>query len=77
MYGTPNSSEPVLEYFNIMESDLWYIPTTRGGLGYSRFTFTKWALDNYEPQDDRFSYHAIRKFYVLGDAASKCTISGR
>lgn len=42
----------------------------RGGLGYSRFTFTKWALDNYEPQDDRFSYHAIRKFYVLGDAAA-------
>jgi hypothetical protein len=40
----------------------------RGGLGYSRFTFTKWALDNYEPQDDRFSHHAIRKFYVLGDA---------
>ncbi len=42
----------------------------RGGLGYSRFTFTKWALDLYEPQDDRFSYHAIRKFYVLGDAAT-------
>lgn len=40
----------------------------RGGLGYSRFTFTKWALDNYETQDDRFSHHAIRKFYVLGDA---------
>lgn len=40
----------------------------RGGLGYSRFTFTKWALDNYEPQDDRFSHHAIRKFYILGDA---------
>jgi len=43
---------------------------TRGGLGYSRFTFTKWALDNYEPEDDRFSYHAIRKFYVLGDAVA-------
>jgi len=42
----------------------------RGGLGYSRFTFTKWALDNYELQDDRFSYHAIRKFYVLGDATT-------
>ena len=43
---------------------------TRGGLGYSRFTFTKWALDNYEPKDDRFSYHAIRKFYILGDATA-------
>lgn len=42
----------------------------RGGLGYSRFTFTKWALDNYEPQDDRFSPYAIRKFYVLGNAAT-------
>lgn len=40
----------------------------RGGLGYSRFTFTKWALDIYEPQDDRFSHHAIRKFFILGDA---------
>lgn len=42
----------------------------RGGLGYSRFTFTKWALDNYEPQDDRFSPYAIRKYYVLGDAVT-------
>ncbi len=42
----------------------------RGGLGYSRFTFTKWALDNYEKQDDRFSPYAIRKYYILGDAAT-------
>jgi starch-binding outer membrane protein, SusD/RagB family len=40
----------------------------RGGLGYGRGSFTKWALDIYEPQDDRFSEHAIRKFFVLGDA---------
>lgn len=39
----------------------------RGGLGYGRGSFTKWALDNYEPQDDRFSEHAIRKFFILGD----------
>ncbi len=42
----------------------------RGGLGYSRFTFTKWALDNYEKKDDRFSPYAIRTFYILGDAAT-------
>lgn len=40
----------------------------RGGLGYGRASFTKWALDIYEPQDHRFSEHAIRKFFVLGDA---------
>jgi starch-binding outer membrane protein, SusD/RagB family len=40
----------------------------RGGLGYGRASFTKWALDIYEPQDDRFSEHAIRKFFILGDA---------
>ena len=42
----------------------------RGGLGYSRFTFTKWALDNYEKTDYRFSPYAIRKYYILGDAAT-------
>ena len=40
----------------------------RGGLGYARTSMTKWALDLYEPQDDRFSEHAIRKFFVYGDA---------
>ena len=40
----------------------------RGGLGYGRASFTKWALDIYEPKDHRFSEHAIRKYFVLGNA---------
>lgn len=40
----------------------------RGGNGFSRVSLTKWAIDNYEPQDDRGSEYAIRKFFILGDA---------
>jgi starch-binding outer membrane protein, SusD/RagB family len=40
----------------------------RGGHGVGRVSLTKWALDIYEPQDDRFSHHAIRKFFILGNA---------
>lgn len=40
----------------------------RGGVGFGRVSLTKWAIDNYESQDDRFSEFAIRKFFVLGDA---------
>jgi len=40
----------------------------RGGLGYGRASLTKWALDIYEPKDHRFSEHAIRKYFVLGNA---------
>ncbi|WP_372936203.1 RagB/SusD family nutrient uptake outer membrane protein [Mariniphaga sediminis] len=40
----------------------------RGGRGQCRFAFTKWALDIYESQDDRFSHYAIRKFLTINDA---------
>lgn len=40
----------------------------RGGQGFARVSLTKWAIDNYESQDDRFSQFAIRKFFILGDA---------
>ena len=39
----------------------------RGGVGFGRVSLTKWVMDSYEPQDDRFSGHAIRKFFILGD----------
>lgn len=35
-----------------------------GGRGIARAAMTPWAFSIYEPQDDRFSIHAIRKFYV-------------
>ncbi len=40
----------------------------RGGRGLSRMSLTKYAIDNYEPQDDRASNFAIRKYFILQDA---------
>jgi starch-binding outer membrane protein, SusD/RagB family len=40
----------------------------RGGRGLSRMSLTKWAIDNYEPQDHRASNFAIRKYFILSDA---------
>ena len=40
----------------------------RGGEGRARTSLTKWALDLYEPQDDRGSEYAIRKYFILQDA---------
>jgi hypothetical protein len=42
----------------------------RGGRNKSLFSMTKWAIDNYEPQDDRASNFAIRKYFLLNDAAA-------
>jgi starch-binding outer membrane protein, SusD/RagB family len=39
-----------------------------GGRGIGRMAPTKWALQLYEPQDDRGSYHAIRWFYLYNFA---------
>jgi len=44
------------------------ITSERGGNGYGRMSLTKWAIDNYEPGDDRGSHFAIRKFFVLKNA---------
>ncbi|QNL48808.1 RagB/SusD family nutrient uptake outer membrane protein [Olivibacter sp. SDN3] len=41
----------------------------RGGIGIGREQPTKWAIDLYEPQDDRGSNYAIRKYYILQNAA--------
>jgi len=41
----------------------------RGGRGIGRIAPTKWAIDLYEDGDDRGSHFAIRKFFVLKDAA--------
>jgi starch-binding outer membrane protein, SusD/RagB family len=42
--------------------------TEERGYGLGRMSLTKWAIDNYEPQDDRASEYAIRKFFILQDA---------
>lgn len=45
------------------------VTVDRGGRGIFRMSMTKYALDVYEPQDDRFSGFAIRKYFVLRDAS--------
>ncbi|MEX0772805.1 MAG: RagB/SusD family nutrient uptake outer membrane protein [Balneolales bacterium] len=40
----------------------------RGGRGQPRMSLTKFAIDAYEPQDDRASEFAMRKFFILNDA---------
>lgn len=40
----------------------------RGGYGLGRMSMTKWAINNYESQDQRVSQYSIRKFFVLRDA---------
>ncbi len=57
-------------YWNIRIGDVIPLQLTheRGGLGYARKSATKWALELYEPGDDRGSEHAIRWFFVLKDA---------
>jgi len=42
----------------------------RGGRGLGRNQPTKWAIELYEPQDDRGTNYAIRKYYILQDAAA-------
>ncbi len=41
----------------------------KGGIGIGREQPTRWALNLYEPQDDRGSNYAIRQFYILKTAA--------
>jgi hypothetical protein len=41
----------------------------RGGRGIGRLAVTKYALDVYEPGDDRFSNYVIRKYFLLQDAS--------
>lgn len=42
----------------------------RGGRGATRMSLTNWAISIYEPQDDRASQYAMRKYFILNDAAA-------
>jgi starch-binding outer membrane protein, SusD/RagB family len=57
-------------YWNISIDGVnpFQITHARGGQGYGRGSITKFALELYEPQDDRISEHAMRTFFVLKDA---------
>lgn len=41
----------------------------RGGRGLARMSLTKWGIENYEPEDNRASNFAIRKYFILKDAS--------
>ncbi len=45
------------------------VTVERGGNGLGRMSLTKYALDLYSPQDHRGSGYAIRKYFVLTNAA--------
>jgi hypothetical protein len=47
----------------------------RGGRGTNRIGLTKWGIENYEPGDDRGSEYAIRKFFILKNAAQNAPAS--
>ena len=40
----------------------------RGGRGFGRNSLTKWAIENFDSQDDRGSDFALRKFFILKNA---------
>lgn len=46
-----------------------------GGRGVGRGAITSWGLNNYEPQDDRFSEYAIKKSYTSTTGAVTLTQS--
>lgn len=43
------------------------LTTDRGGRGRARMASTKYGIDLYEPQDDRFSNYIFRRYYILKD----------
>lgn len=47
----------------------------RGGRGATRMSLTNWAISIYEPQDDRASQYAMRKFFILNDATANAPYS--
>lgn len=51
---------------NIFGVKPFQVTNQRGGRpGGAWISLTKFAIDNYEPQDDRFSNHVIRKYLIL------------
>jgi len=46
------------------------VSAANGGRGIGRLAPTAWAINLYEPSDDRGSIYAIRKFYLYNDASN-------
>lgn len=51
------------------------VTVDRGGRAQAKISFTKFAMDLYEPKDDRGSYHIIRKFFTLRNASQNAPMA--
>lgn len=49
------------------------VTVERGGRPQARVSLTKYAIDVYEPKDDRYSNYIFRRFYILRDAKQNDT----
>lgn len=47
----------------------------RGGRGKAYTAPTQWFMNSYEPQDDRFSNYALRKYFILKNAEENAPFS--
>jgi hypothetical protein len=71
--NTPGGGELIMRrywvnrYYNLKGVQ---VTVENGGRAIGRLSPTAWAIDAYEPQDDRGSLYAIRKFYLYNDAGS-------
>lgn len=65
------------EYWQIVIGGVtpFKVTVERGGRAQARFSFTKFAMDLYQPQDDRGSYHIIRKFFILRNATQNAPVA--
>lgn len=57
----------VNRYYNL---DGVEVSAEYGGRGIGRLSPTRWAIELYEPQDDRGSHFAIRKFYLYNEPSN-------
>lgn len=82
-YGTPGGGNNIMrrwhgsEYSEITIGGVKPLQLTvdRGGRPQGRVSFTKFAMDLYQKQDDRGSYHIIRKFFILNNATQNAPVA--
>ncbi len=69
---TPHLRRKIMSRYDAINVDgvsVFQVTHQRGGRSNARMSMTKWALELYEPEDDRGSQHAIRRYFILQDAA--------
>jgi hypothetical protein len=88
-YGTVGGEHSAPGGNNIMRrwhNSEWYVysiggvsplqmTVERGGRAQAKVSFTKFAMDLYQQEDDRGSHHIIRKFFILKDAEQNAPVA--